>query len=572
MKAISCDLLNVEFDGNHSQAAHLQQQSSAEDGVSRSERTVIEVRANIRIAAGKRFQAHAMTQPNKFFHLVFLLVLSLLGAHAPGQTSASLSSNPIVPGDHPDPTIIRVGHTYWTASTSGGWAPEFPLYRSDDLRHWTPAGAIFPQTPAWADTDFWAPELVYDQSRVLVYYVARKRGGPLCVAVATASAPQGPYTDHGPILCEPDGSIDPSFVRDENGQPLLVWKEDGNSERKPTPIWAQPLSSDLLHLTGSKIQLLVNDPASWEGGVVEAPYILRHGGHFFLFYAGDACCGTQCRYAEGVARADRLAGPWEKDPANPIIRPNGQWKCPGHGTAVETAAGKDYFLYHAYPADGTVYLGRESVLDAITWTADGWPVINGGNGPSGGDASPPQTAFFDDFRKPMLDPEWKWPIGHPPAFHVGGGKLTLDASPDARPVFVARSLLSPAYEAEVGVQARDTAEAGLGVIGNARSELVLARSGDHLQLFRIANGTRTVLWQAEIARSPVVWLRVSSSGHAEAAFSYSLDHKHWTAAAPAESVSNLPPWDQGLRIGLVADGKPGAQASFVHFSLVNTKD
>ncbi len=46
-------------------------------------------------------------------------------------------------------------------------------------------------------------------------------------------ARKGPYTDHGPIMCQPDGSIDPSFVRDEHGQPFLIWKEDGNSEGKP---------------------------------------------------------------------------------------------------------------------------------------------------------------------------------------------------------------------------------------------------------------------------------------------------------------------------------------------------
>jgi len=323
---------------------------------------------------------HSIT-PRRLFVLPLLLLLAAAGGCIFAQSAIE---NPILPGDHPDPTIVRIGDTYWTASTSGDWAPEFPLYRSTDLRHWTAAGAVFPQTPGWATGSFWAPEMVSDGGRVLVYYVGRKRGGPLCVAVATASRAEGPYTDHGPILCQPDGSIDPSFARDEHGQPFLIWKEDGNSERKPTPIWAQPLTGDLVHLTGSKTQLLVNDPASWEGGVVEGPYIFRHAGRFYLFYAGNSCCGVACHYAEGGARADRLLGPWEKDPANPIIGANAAWKCPGHGTAVETPAGRDYLLYHAYPAAGTVTMGRESVLDEINWSPDGWPVINAGHGPSGG--------------------------------------------------------------------------------------------------------------------------------------------------------------------------------------------
>jgi xylan 1,4-beta-xylosidase len=499
--------------------------------------------------------------------LIFLLLLLSLIATA-GHIFAQ---NPILPGDHPDPTIVRIGNIYWTTSTSGNWAPEFSLYHSTDLRHWTAAGAVFPHTPEWASGSFWAPEMVADHGRVLVYYVGRKRGGPLCVAVATAARAEGPYTDHGPILCQPDGSIDPSFVRDEHGRPFLIWKEDGNSEGKLTPIWAQQLTSDLLQLIGSKTQLLVNDPASWEGGVVEGPYIFHHAGRFYLFYAGNACCGAACHYAEGVARADHLFGPWEKDPANPIIRPNAAWKCPGHGTAVETPSGKDYFLYHAYPAVGTVYLGRESVLDAIDWGPDGWPTINSGHGPGGGllpgDAAAAQKPFVDDFRQPILDPEWKWPIGHAPVFHVGNGRLVLEASADEVRVFLGRSLMASAYVATVGVDTSGNAEGGLGLMGNAENGLVLSMHGKGLEFSRVTSKAREALWQTNLGTAVVVWLRVSSAGNTEVTFSYSLDQKQWTTAKAAVSLVGLPPWDQGLRVGLVSEGLKGTRASFVQFSL-----
>ena len=335
------------------------------------------------------------------------------------RVSGAASSNPIIPGDHPDPTILRIGKTYWTTSTAGGWAPEFALYRSEDLQHWTPVGAVFPETPAWATGDFWAPELYAGDGQVFVYYVARNQQGVLCVAAASARRPEGPYTDHGPLICQPDGSIDPSVARDESERPFLIWKEDGNSKGQPTPIWAQPLTSDLLHLTGTMTRLIANEPAGWEGGVVEAPYMTRHAGRFYLFYAANACCGTECHYAEGVARSEHLLGPWQKDPDNPIIRPNGAWKCPGHGTAVETPSGEDYFLYHAYPAAGTVYVGRESVLDPITWNGAGWPVVNGGRGPGGMPTSTPgPMTFADSFSHLPLDPEWKWPIRRVPSMHL----------------------------------------------------------------------------------------------------------------------------------------------------------
>jgi xylan 1,4-beta-xylosidase len=484
----------------------------------------------------------------------------LLGHAARAQTT---SSNPIIPGDHPDPTIIRTGSSYWTASTSGDWAPEFPLYRSTDLHHWTAAGAIFPEPPAWASGSFWAPELVNDHGHILVYYVARKRAGPLCVAVATAPNPDGPYTDHGPLVCQSDGSIDPAMARDEHGRPFLIWKEDGNSIGKPTPIWTQPLTDDLIHVTGTPTQLIINDPLTWEGGVVEAPYILLHGGHFYIFYAGNACCGTACRYAEGVARADHLLGPWTKYPANPIIRPNSNWKCPGHGTAVETPSGQDYFIYHAYPAAGTVYLGREAVLDRMTWSNDGWPIINGGAGPSGGttDVGAKQPTFTDNFSKLGLDAGWQWPVRRIPQWQLGHDTLTLRSSNDSTPIFIARSLLATAYTAVVGV--RDTG--GLGVIGGSHSQIVFNRHGDHLELWQLSDRGRQVLWRSDIPDASTVWLRAAAAGLSNTSFSYSLDHKHWTPAGPMLSVTELLPWDQGLRVGLVnADASP---AYFTQFSL-----
>ncbi len=502
---------------------------------------------------------------------LILLAVALLVAPCARPAAAQVDgdiSNPIVPGDHPDPTIIRFGATYWTASTSGDWAPVFALYRSSDLHHWTAEGSIFLHAPAWAEGSFWAPEMVVDKGRILVYYVGRKRGGPLCVAVATAAQPEGPYTDHGPIVCQKDGSIDPAFVRNKHGEPFLIWKEDGNSQRMPTTIWAQPLTSNLLNVTGEKVPLLINDPASWEGGVVEAPYIMQHQGRFYLFYAGNACCGVNCNYAEGVARADHLLGPWTRDPANPIIRPNDAWRCPGHGTAVETPAGKDFFIYHAYPVAGNVYLGRESVLDSIAWSGDGWPVINGGRGP-GADQhqSAESIAITDAFEGSSLNPEWRWPVNNTPEFHVSGGILTLDASANSQRAFVARSPLSAAYTAVVGVLP-GAASGGIAIIGDARSAVGLSRREDHLEVWRIDKSGRHIAWSGEASADKVLWLRVITSGGEEAAFSFSADRKAWSAAGGSVSLAGLLPWDQGLRVGLVVDGADGAGARFVHFSVL----
>ena len=476
--------------------------------------------------------------------------------------------NPILPGDHPDPTILRVGDTYWTASTAGNWEPEFSLYKSTDLQHWVSAGAIFTHTPAWAARDFWAPELVSDGGRVLVYYAARKRGGALCVGVATAREPQGPYEDHGPIECQDNGSIDPSFVRDEHGAPYLIWKEDGNSRNRPSVIWAQPLTPDLLHLTGEKKELIENDSASWEGAVVEAPFILRHEGNFFLFYAGNVCCGVGCKYAEGVARADHLLGPWTKDPANPILRPNAAWKCPGHGTAVETPEGSYLFLYHAYSAAGSAYFGRESLLGSITWSKDGWPLMNEGRGPgTNPEGAPPISALQDDFAGSALGDHWKWPIGHAPRAAVVNGKLTLTMPQLGWQSFVATTLLTAAYTASVGVAGGNTAGSGLGLIGDAQSDVVLAREGEVLQLWRSDQGGKHVFWQKPVEAYGAVWLRVSSSEPGQAQFSYRVGDAAWMPAGLPFHLKELLPWDSALRVGLVVDGAAGTSGSFERFSV-----
>jgi len=319
----------------------------------------------------------------------------------------------------------------------------------------------------------------------------------------------------------------------------------------------------LLRVTGEKTQLLVNDAQSWEGGVVEAPYILRHAGKFYLFYAGNACCGVACRYAEGVARADKLLGPWVRDPANPIIAANDAWRCPGHGTAVETPAEKYLFLYHAYPASGTVYLGRESVMDSIAWNAGGWPVVNGGRGPGVG-SGVQDFAFEDDFRGSVLNAAWRWPVGHEPRVVVGAGRLTLTVPEGAAQVFVAQSLLTATYVATVGVLGDG---GGLGLIGDAQDDVVLSRRADGVELWEQDRAGKKTVWKSAVKVEGAIWLRVESTVKGEARFSYRVGDGAWMAAGGSVELKALLPWDSGLRVGLVVDGAAGGSAGFVRFAV-----
>ncbi|HUR11152.1 MAG TPA: glycoside hydrolase family 43 protein, partial [Flavitalea sp.] len=174
----------------------------------------------------------------------------------------------VLPGDHPDPSVVKIGDTYWATATTSNWMPAFPLLKSKDLINWKQTGYVFDQLPDWADYYFWAPEITYDSGRVYIYYAAHKKNGNLCVGVASADKPEGPYRDHGPLICQPSGSIDAFPMRDENGKLFLIWKEDGNSVKQPTPIWAMEMDEARTKLVGTKKELFRND-MPWEGNLVE---------------------------------------------------------------------------------------------------------------------------------------------------------------------------------------------------------------------------------------------------------------------------------------------------------------
>src|SRR5437764_10658870 len=146
-----------------------------------------------------------------------------------GLLVATAQQRLVLPGDHPDPSVIKIGDTYWASATTSNWMPAFPLLTSKDLVNWKTVGHVFYTLPSWADYYFWAPELSYDKGKVYVYYAAHKKNGNLCVAVARADRPEGPYTDLGPLMCQEDGSIDAFPMRDKDGKLYLIWKEDANS-------------------------------------------------------------------------------------------------------------------------------------------------------------------------------------------------------------------------------------------------------------------------------------------------------------------------------------------------------
>ncbi|HEX8459650.1 MAG TPA: family 43 glycosylhydrolase [Pyrinomonadaceae bacterium] len=518
-----------------------------------------------------------------------VVLVAILGASAASGARAqsrAVYTNPALAGDYPDPSVIRVGQDYWATATSSEWAPEFPILHSRDLVNWRVVGAVFPKRPAWSVGNYWAPEISEDRGRFYIYYTAKKKDGPLCVAVATARRPQGPYTDHGPLVCQEVGSIDGFSIRDERGQRYLVWKEDGNSRSVPTPIWAQRLSPDGTRLIGERQELIRNDQA-WEkhaslpyGDLVEGPAIVRRGDYFYMFYSGNFCCDRQCNYMMGVARSRKLLGPWEKNPANPILRGNEAWKCPGHGTVVTDARGRDYMMYHAMDARDFIYVGRQALIDEVRWGADGWPTINGGHGPSARAASPhgfpernAEHYFFDDFTAQGLQPGWQWPQANEPVVRTErarGGRLVLSpvAAQAANPIgaVVARLATLGDYDATVLIDARDLREgavAGLAAYGDGENALGAATDGRNVVLWRRQkNEQKVVSTLSDAVKTPLVYLRMTADDARRYRFAVSADGNRWRNIGEEMDGEYLPPWDRGVRVALTAGGAANASAKF----------
>ena len=290
-------------------------------------------------------------------------------------------ANPVVPFDCPDPGVVSVGEppVYYALCTGGA----FPIRRSHDLVLWEDTGAVvLPDgKPPWAANGYrnWAPELHPIGGRFVVYYTCANGADVLSIGAAVADAPTGPFTDLGaPLVEHPQGVIDASLAHDAAGTPYLLYKIDGNAHGQPTPIFLRELSPDGLSFApgSTPVELLRNAPGTWEGGVVEAPWIVHRDGVYYLFYSGNV---YDHRYRTGVARATSITGPYEKL-GDPILSNDATWVGPGHGSVVPIGD-RLYFVYHAWHAapggehDGA--RGRVILVDEITF-ADGWPRVHDG--------------------------------------------------------------------------------------------------------------------------------------------------------------------------------------------------
>ena len=284
-------------------------------------------------------------------------------------------------GTH-DPMILSADGKFYLFSTGNNIGAK----SSSDLLQWQAAPDVLSAStrPAWLAeqvpgvSNLWAPDAAYFGGAYHLYYSASTFGkNRSCIGhLSRPSLTGGAWKDEGPVLCSNVSStdnfnaIDPNVVVDTDGTPWLsfgsFWsgikliKLDATGKR-----------------SGSSLDSIANRPNA--SGALEAPFIVRRCGYYYLFTSWDKCCeGADSTYNTRVGRATTVRGPYVDQAGKALLDGGGtlvvqggaRYKGPGHNAVLFTT-NNAYNVYHAYDADNN----GASVLRIaeLRWDAEGWP-------------------------------------------------------------------------------------------------------------------------------------------------------------------------------------------------------
>jgi xylan 1,4-beta-xylosidase len=306
--------------------------------------------------------------------------------------------NPILPGFNPDPSIVRVDDDYYIATSTFEWFPGVQIHHSRDLIHWrllTRPLKRASQLNMLGDPDscgIWAPCLTYADGLYHLVYTDVKRYGRTSQAGAagaslrdfhnylvTSPRIDGDWSD--PTYLNSSG-FDPSLFHDDDGRKYLLnmlWDHRPGQNRF-AGIVLQEYSTASRTLIGER-HLIFQGTAI---GFTEAPHLYKRNGFYYLITAEG---GTGWGHAVTMARSRQLLGPYELHPDSYILtardRPDVELQRAGHADLVETQTGKTYMVYlcgRPLRNRGRCTLGRETAIQQMVWSDDGWLRTTDGEG------------------------------------------------------------------------------------------------------------------------------------------------------------------------------------------------
>ena len=294
-----------------------------------------------------------------------------------------------------DPVIIKCKQVYYVFCTGGrAGRGVIPIRSSNDLRHWKDAGSVFEKVPEWALKEIpgargaWAPDISFYNGQYHLYYSVStfgSRNSAIGLATNRTLDPADPnyrWIDEGMVLRswqERDdwNSIDPNLVIESPKSVWLTWGSfwGGIKLRRIDPATGKLSTMDTaMHSICSRPR---EQPIN---GSVEAPFIVRHAGYWYLFASYDRCCrGAKSTYNVVVGRSRQIVGPYLDREGKSMAQGGGTkvieattpaWRGPGH-QAILQEPGRDYLVFHA--DDGTTGIPHLQI-STMVWK-DGWPQV-----------------------------------------------------------------------------------------------------------------------------------------------------------------------------------------------------
>lgn len=301
-----------------------------------------------------------------------------------------------------DPVMIKQDNMYYTFHT--GWG--ISIKRSPDMNTWEDAGRVFENPPEWAlkaikgfRGHIWAPDISYHNGKYYLYYSVSAFGrNTSAIGVVTNTTlhqddPDYKWVDHGPVVQSVPGrdmwnAIDPNLAFDDNGTPWLTFGSYWLG------IKLVKLQGDLMHVVSDSSQewhTIAARQRYWklnervagdsEDGDIEAPFIFKKNGYYYLFASWDRCCaGEASTYKVVVGRSKKITGPYMDRANEPmiygggtlVVKGNDDWAAVGHNAAY-TFDGTDYLIAHAYDSSDR---GRSKlVILKMNWDDEDWPHV-----------------------------------------------------------------------------------------------------------------------------------------------------------------------------------------------------
>ena len=468
--------------------------------------------------------------------LSLLLLLSFL------QINAQTYPKVILPGDYPDPSIMRDGKDYYMTHSPFYYAPGFLIWHSLDLMNWEPLCRVMPQYEGSA----MAPDLLKYKDTYYIYYPAAGTNW-----VMWAKDIRGPWSLPVDLKV---GGIDPGHVVDREGNRYL-YVDKGEVIR---------LTEDGLATVGEKKKVYDGwkYPDHWdtECMCLESPKLNEHNGYYYLTSAQGGTAGPATSHMVVSARSKSVTGPWENSPYNPIVHTysvTDSWWSKGHGTLIDDVNGNWWIVYHAY-ANGYHTLGRSTLIEPVEWTEDGWYRTVSAATP----VTPEQEIkhgleLSDDFKGPQLGLQWTfWKEYAPKSLTFKEDILWMKAK--GRTPADGRVLLTTAedknYETQVEIRTGNGNVAGLILYYNEKAYAGVVSDGKRFYIYR--NAEHKTELPNRIGKH--FFARLHNCGN-RLSVEVSKDGEEWTVLASDMDVSSLHHNNYGgfyaLRVGLFSAGK-----------------